>query len=191
MAVQSLTISIGTNLIGITTQTVGSTKPKQSSGHRLESAPGLLSLALLLQRDDSWICCPTSDFRHSGCCSEVDAPTWPRGLHTPDLTHRPKVDGLSIHRPRSEGLKPRSQLVNLKTTEYLSVLPTQVHFLVRFWATGLEHRYGGSSKIFWNTMQLENKMLHIPREGKKKNFFFRASLLCLPAKRTGIGLIAP
>ena len=67
MAVQSLTISIGTNLIGIKAQNVGSceklddnsggskTKPKQSSGHRLESAPGLLSLALLLQRDDSWI----------------------------------------------------------------------------------------------------------------------------------------
>ena len=67
MTVQSLTISIGTNLIGIKAQTVGScdklddnsggskTKPKQNSGHRLESAPGLLSLALLLQRDDSWI----------------------------------------------------------------------------------------------------------------------------------------
>ena len=60
MTVQSLTISIGTNLIGIKAQNVRSceklddnsggskTKPKQSSGHRLESAPGLLSLALLL-----------------------------------------------------------------------------------------------------------------------------------------------
>ena len=72
MAVQSLTISICEKLDD---NSGGSkTKPKQSSGHRLESAPGLLSLALLLQRDDSWKCCPTSGIRQAGDVIDVDTP---------------------------------------------------------------------------------------------------------------------
>ena len=63
MAIQSMAIigisrygleHLATPFKGELLNSVFRTKPNQSSGPRLESGPGLLSLALLLQRDDSW-----------------------------------------------------------------------------------------------------------------------------------------